>query len=220
MGYKIDLAINMFIEGTGDFFESNSIKLDAVSSVEWEIALRKAGKHLDYKLWNKTNFGAHTTENLGVPAKEYYLNFAYMSLIYGKWEWKDDFDLPQQLIRIINSRISTVVESYKNAKEKNEKRLEDGKYQLTTTETPQDVESSFYDLEGDEEINEEDLLKVEEEYNRVEQFILESEDDDLIMFWECVKEGCTRKEIAELIGKTPKQLDKIKEKLLRQTKKK
>lgn len=209
----------MNIEGAGTFFESNSIKLDTVSGVEWEIALRKAEKHLNYRLWNKTNFGAHTAENLGVPAKEYYLNFAYMSIIYGNWEWKDDFDLPEQLIRIIDSRISTVVESYKKAKEKNKERLEDGKHQLTTSEVPQDVESTFYDLEGDEEINEADLLKVEEEYDKIEQFISESDDDNLIVFWECVKEGYTRKEIAEFIGKTPKQLDKIKEKLLRQIKK-
>ncbi|WP_341215153.1 hypothetical protein [uncultured Wocania sp.] len=209
----------MNIEGAGTFFESNSIKLDTVSGVEWEIALRKAEKHLNYRLWNKTSFGAHTAENLGVPAKEYYLNFGYMSVIYGNWEWKDGFDLPQQLIRIIDSRISTVVESYKKAKEKNEERLEDGKYQLTTVEVPQDIESTFYDLEGDEEINETDLLKIEEEYNKIEQFILESDDEDLIMFWECVKEGYTRKEIAELIGKSPKQLDKIKERLLRQIKK-
>ena len=209
----------MTIEGADTFFESNSIKLNTVSSVEWEIALRKAEKHLNYRLWNRTSFGAHTSKNLGVPAKEYYLNFAYMSVIYGNWEWKDDFDLPQQLIRIIDSRISTVVESYKKAKDKNEERLKDGKYQLTTAEVAQDIESTFYDLKGDEEISEEDLLKVEEQYEELEQFISETDDDDLIMFWECVKEGYTRKDIAELIGKTPKQLDKIKEKLLRQIKK-
>jgi len=209
----------MTIEGAGTFFESNSIKLNTVSSVEWEIALRKAEKHLNYRLWNRTSFGAHTIENLGVPAKEYYLNFAYMSVIYGNWEWKDDFDLPQQLIRIIDSRISTVVESYKKAKDKNEGRLKDGKYLLTTTEVSQDIESTFYDLEGDEEISEEDLLKAEVQYEEIEQFILESDDEDLIMFWECVKEGYTRKDIAEFIGKTPKQLDKIKEKLLRQIRK-
>lgn len=209
----------MTIEGEGTFFESNSIKLNTVSSVEWEIALRKAEKHLNYRLWNRTSFGAHTIENLGVPAKEHYLNFAYMSVIYGNWEWKDDFDLPQQLIRIIDSRISTVVESYKKAKDKNEGRLKDGKYLLTTTEVAQDIENTFYDLEGDEEISEENLLKAEEQYEEIEQFILESDDEDLIMFWECVKEGYTRKDIAEFIGKTPKQLDKIKEKLLRQIRK-
>src|SRR5690606_2539144 len=206
-------------EGAGTFFESNSIKLNAVSSDEWEIALRKAEKHLNYRLWNRTSFGAHTIENLGVPAKEYYLNFAYMSVIYGNWEWKDDFDLPQQLIRIIDSRISTVVESYKKAKDKNEGRLKEGKYLLTTTEVSQDIERTFYDLEGDEEISEEDLLKAEVQYEEIEQFILESDDEDLIMFWECVKEGYTRNDIAEFIGKTPKQLDKIKEKLLRQIRK-
>lgn len=208
----------MTIEDAGPFFESNSMKLNTVSSVEWEIALRKAEKHLNYRLWNKTKFGANTSENLGVPAKEYYLNFAYMSIIYGNWEWKDDFDISQQLIRIIDSRISTVVESYKKAKVKNEERSMDGKYQLTTTEVTQDIENTFYDLKSDEEISNEDLLKVEEEYKKTEQFIIESHDNNLIMFWEGVKAGYTRKDIAELIGITPKQLDKIKERLLRKIK--
>lgn len=209
----------MTIEDTGPFFENNSIKLDTVSNVEWEIALRKAEKHLNYRLWKKTSFGAHTVENLGIPAKEYYLSFAYMSIIYGNWEWKDDFDLPKQLVRIIDSRISTVIESYKKAKEKNENRLKNGSYQFTIGEITQDIESTFYNLEGDLEINKEDLFKFEEQYKKIEQFIFESGEDDLIMFWECVKEGYRRKDIAELMGKTPKQFDKIKEKLLRQLKK-
>jgi DNA-directed RNA polymerase specialized sigma24 family protein len=210
----------MTIQEVGPFHESNSYKLDAVSPVEWEIALRKAQKHLNFRLRYKTSFGAHTSENLGVPAKEYYLTFAYLSLIYGKWEWKDKFDLTQQLIRMIDSRISTVVETYKKAREKNENRKNEGKYLLTTTEVVQDIESTFYDLEGDEEINMEDFHKAEEEYRIVEEFIAECEDNDIVLFWQCVKEGFTRKEIAEFIEKTPKQLDKIKEKFLNQIKKK
>lgn len=209
----------MNIEAVGPFFESNSLKLEGISNIEWKIALKKAENHLDYRLWNKTKFGAHTAENLGVPAKEYYLNFAYMSIIYGSWEWKNNFDLTQQLIRIIDSRISTIVESYRKAKVKNEERLKEGKYELTTSIVTQDVESKFYDLEGENKISEEELLKVEEEYNKIDQFVTESNDDDIIMFWECVKEGYTRGEIAEFIGKTPKQLDKVKEKFLRQIRK-
>jgi len=209
----------MTIEDVGPFFESNSLKLDEISKVEWEIALRKAEKHLDYRLWNKTVFGAHTVENLKVPAKEYYFNYAYMSILNGSWEWKNDFDLPQQLIRIIDSRISTVVKAYRKAKLKNEERVQEGKYAFTNSIEIQDIESTFYDLESEEEISEEELLKVEEEYNRIDQFVSESEDEDFIMFWDCVKEGYTRSDIAELIGKTPKQLDKIKEKFLRQLRK-
>ncbi len=209
----------MSTEDVGPFFESNSLKIESVTNIVWEIALRKATKHLDYRLWDKTRFGAHSIENLGVPAKEYYLNYAYMSIIYGKWEWKNDFDLPKQLIRIIDSRISTVVESYRKIKDKNAEREKEGKYLLTHTEVVQDVENTFYDLEDDNGIIKEDLLKIEEQYEKVQEFISNSDDEDLIMFWECIKEGYTRKDTAELIGKTPRRLDKIKEKLLRQLKK-
>lgn len=209
----------MTIDDVGSFFESNSHKLDEVSNVEWEIALRKAEKHLDYRLWNKTIFGAHTVENLKVPAKEYYLNYAYMSILNGSWEWKNDYDLPEQLIRIIDSRISTVVKTYRNAKEKNEERVEEGKYKLTNSVEIQDIESTFYELEGEKEISAEELLKIERKYNKIDQFVSKSGDDDFILFWDCVKEGFSRSEIAELIGKTPKQLDKVKEKFLRQLRK-
>ena len=208
----------MTLEDVGVHFESNSLKLDKTSRVEWEIALRKAEKHLAYRLWNKTKFGAHSIENLHVPAKEYYLNFAYMSIINGSWEWKEEYDLPEQLIRIINSRISTVVEAYRKAKLKNEQRRSEGRYEITIAEKAVDVEGTFYDLRG-EELSEEELLKIESEYEIIEKFAWESDDQNIIDFWECVKERYTRGEIAEYIGVTPKQLDKVKEKFLRQIRK-
>jgi len=209
----------MTLEDVGVHFESNSLKLDKTSRVEWEIALRKAEKHLDYRLWNKTKFGAHSVENLHVPAKEYYLNFAYMSIINGSWEWKEDYDLPEQLIRIIDSRLSTVVETYKKAILKNKERRSEGRYEITVTEKAVDVEGTFYDLRSEEELSEEELLKIESEYESIEKFVSESDNQNIIDFWECVKERYTRGEIAEYIGITPKQLDKVKEKFLRQIRK-
>ena len=209
----------MTLEDVGPHFEKNSLKLDNVSKVEWEIALRKAKKHLSFRLWNRTKFGAHTSENLGVPPMEYYLNYAYTGIIMGDWEWKDEFDLPKQLIRIIDSRISTVVESYRQKQVKNEERAKDGKYKLTTKEVPYDVEATFYYIEAEEGIDEELKSKIESQYTQIEQFVSKIDDEEIKTFWDCVKDGWTRADIAELIGKTPKQLDKVKERFLRQIKK-
>lgn len=209
----------MIIEDIGKFFDSNSVKLDAVSSLEWKIALKKCEKHLFFKLMNKTKFGAHTAENLGIPAKDYYIEYAYSSIIEGFWEWKDEFNLTEQLIRIMDSRISTKVKSYKDAKEKDKKREEEGKYPLKTEIRSEDIESTFYNLQSEDELDEAELTAVENDYNKIQGFINKSTDDDIKTFWECAQEGYKRAEIAEIMELTPKQLDKVKEKFLRQTRK-
>jgi hypothetical protein len=209
----------MIIEDIGKFFEKNSRKLDKVNDPEWKIAIKKCEKHLFFKLMNKTKFGAHTVENLKIPPKDYYLEYAYSRIIDGFWEWKDDFDLTEQLIRIIDSRISTVVKSYKNSKESDEKRENEGKYPLKTSIKSLDIENTFYNLRSEEEVDEKELLEIENDYKKIESFISESKDENIKMFWEYTKEGYKRVEIAELMEVTPKQLDKIKEKFLRQTKK-
>lgn len=209
----------MIIDNLGNFYEFNSKKLDKISSLEWKITIKKCEKHLFFKLMNKTKFGAHTVENLGIPAKDYYLEYAYSSIIDGFWEWKDEFDLPEQLIRIIDSRISTVVKSFKDAKEKDERREEEGKCPLITTIRSQDIENTFYSLQSEDEIDEYELIEIEKDYSKIETYIEESKDEDIKTFWECAKEGYKRSEIAEIMGITPKQLDKVKEKFLRQVRK-
>ena len=209
----------MIIDNIGKFYEFNSKKLDGVSSLEWKIAFKKCEKHLFFKLMNKTKFGAHTTENLGIPAKDYYLEYAYSSIIDGFWEWKEEFDLPEQLIRIIDSRISTVVKSFRDAKKKDEKREDEGKYPLKSTIRSQDIENTFYNLQSEDEIDEDELIEIEKDYSKIETFIEESKGEDIKTFWECAKEGYKRAEIAEIMEITPKQLDKVKEKFLRQVRK-
>ncbi|MEO1032767.1 MAG: hypothetical protein AAFX55_15250 [Bacteroidota bacterium] len=209
----------MNIEDVGPHLEHNSKRLEGVTDIEWKIALKKAENHLNYRLWNRTKYGAHTVENLGIPAKEYYLNFAYMSILYGTWQWKDEYDLTQQMIRIIDSRISTVVESYKRTIKKNEERKKEGKLPYTISLESKDVETIFYNLENDISLDETQIKEIENQYALLEQFVSASEDDDIIVFWECTKAGLTRAEISEYIGKKPKQIDKIKEKFLRQIQK-
>jgi RNA binding exosome subunit len=39
-------------------------------------------------------------------------------------------------------------------------------------------------------------------------------DENLEMFWECVKEGMKREAVADFMEKKPKQVDKLREKLI------
>ncbi|RYC51752.1 sigma-70 family RNA polymerase sigma factor [Flagellimonas olearia] len=207
------------MQDVGKYLEGNSKKLDHISNVEWEIALRKCRDHLRFRLRGRTKQGAHSTEYLEVPAHEYYLAFAYNGIIFGQWEWKDEYTLDQQLIRIIDSRISTVVQSYKSVLAKNARKVEEGKIPDIVSLEPKNVEESFYDLEDHPPPNEDELMQIEKEYGLIEEFMMNSDDDYLKIFWECAKEGLKRNETAEIMGIKPKQLDKVREKFLRQLRK-
>lgn len=206
------------MEDLGDFYEFNSLKLEEVSDLEWKLALIKCEEHIDNRIKMKTLYGAHTANNLGVDAKEYYMNFAEDALFFGHWQWKDNFDLSEQLIRIIDSRITTVVKSYKNRKLKNEKKIEEGLVPETIEIEFRDIEVDFYSLCSDDEF---DISKAEEyelKIKEIERIIKSHKDPNIDFLWECIKEGKKRNEISELLEITPKQLDKIREKLLSITK--
>jgi len=206
------------MEEIGKFYEANSKKASEITPLEWKIAFIKCEEHLKYRLKMKTLYGAHTEKNLGTEAKNYYMCFAVDSLLLGNWEWKDEFDLPQQLIRIIDSRISTVVKSYKLQKEKKDKKIENGFFPETVEIEYRDVELDFYKLSGDFDFDYEDAEKYEKQVSEIESKITSNKDDNLGFFWECIKEGKKRSEISELMNMTPKQIDKLKEKLLSITK--
>eukprot|EP00388_Colpodella_angusta_P002029 GDKJ01006430.1.p2 GENE.GDKJ01006430.1~~GDKJ01006430.1.p2 ORF type:complete len:211 (+),score=34.61 GDKJ01006430.1:1433-2065(+) len=201
------------MEEIGKFYDANSKKINEISPVEWKIALMKCEEHLNYRLKMKTLYGAHTAKNLGVEAKDYYMNYATDALLFGHWEWKEEFDLPHQLIRIIDSRITTVVKSYKLQKEKNDKKIEDGFFPDTVEIEYRDVESDFYKLSGDLNFDFESAEDYETKVLEIEGKISSNKDDNLEFFWECIKEGKKRNEISELMNMTPKQIDKVKEKL-------
>lgn len=206
------------MEDLGDFYEFNFRKLADVSPLEWKLALIKCEKHLDIRLKMKTLYGAHTAKNLGIDPKEYYMNFAEDALIFGYWQWKDDFDLSEQLIRIIDSRVTTVVKSYKSRKLKNERKIEEGLAPDTIEIDYRDVELDFYNLSSCDEFDTSKADEYEQKIIEIEKIIKSHKDENVDFLWECIKEGKKRNEISDLMGVTPKQLDKIREKLMSITK--
>jgi hypothetical protein len=206
------------MEDLGDFYEFNSHKLAEVSPLEWKLALIKCEKHLDIRIKTKTLYGAHTAKNLGIDAKEYYMNFAEDALFFGQWQWKDDFDLPEQLIRIIDSRITTVVKSYRDRKRKNEKKIKEGLAPDTIEIDFRDVEVDFYRLSSEDDFDIENAEEYELKIIEIEEIIKSHKDPNVEFLWECIKEGKKRNQISDLMSITPKQLDKIREKLMSITK--
>lgn len=174
---------------------------------EWALALKKCQKHIVYKIGKRTIYGAHTVARLGVDPIDYYTHYAYDAILSGRWEWKDGNTLSHQLILIIDSTISTEVEKTKTDKAVDEP-------QMISFDNS---ESQFYELVDSSyqlDAAKEALLNVQ--INVIEDGI--KGDEDLEFFWECIKEGMKRSDIAAFMEKTTKQVDKIREKFVKKIK--
>jgi DNA-directed RNA polymerase specialized sigma24 family protein len=153
-------------------------------------------------LKQRTLYGAHSNIRLGTDPVTFYIQTAYEKILYGYWDWKDGRSLTEQLIRVIDSVISTEVDKTDTKKSKEFK-----------TEV-RDVESDFYYLGSPEE----SLSDIQEENAQYEARLTALEnavngDEKLQFIFDAIKVGYKRGEIAELMGITPKQFDKLKERL-------
>src|ERR1700744_3787019 len=95
---------------TSRYYYSNQRRIEPLSDADWKAALAKCKEHIKWRLRQRTLSGAHSASNLGADPVDHYLGIAYEKLLAGDWEWKDDFTLGQQLIRIADSYISKQVE--------------------------------------------------------------------------------------------------------------
>jgi hypothetical protein len=190
----------------GLYYKRNQMRLNLVTSEEWSIVLWKCREHIQLKIKQRTIYGAHSEANLGEEPIHYYTSYAYQAIISGTWDWQDQFTLTEQMIRIINSRITTEVEKIKTTKAK----------ELTFVYT--DIEGEFYDLGVSDSLS---TQEHEQECERQKQIIESSikGDSELEFFWECIKEGYRRTAIAQLMNVTPRQLDKFRERFLRTVRK-
>ena len=78
----------------------NSERLETVSDKQWREALDELTAYLRWRLRGKTQRGAHSERELGMPALDYYQEEAVVKLIEGDWKWQDRFSLGKQLERI------------------------------------------------------------------------------------------------------------------------
>lgn len=184
----------------------NHRKLDAIPAAElnqqWAAALDKCRKHVRIRIARRTAFGAHSSLRLGEDPITFYVTFAYEAILSGLWEWKDEYTLSQQMIRIVNSKISEEVRKFEDEEEKVPKLI-----------AGDEIDEMFY---GDDPLTGElDMVReilINKQISVIEESI--HDHDDMKNFWECVKEGMTRMEIAEYMEKTPKQIGKLRERFL------
>lgn len=190
----------------GKYYNSNEKRLARVKAVEWNVALTKCEEHIRLKLRQRTLYGAHSSSVLGADPIDHYISLACEKIISGAWEWQEEMELTEQLIRIINSSISKSVEHVATDKA------------TMFKVTYGDIEDEFYKLGNlDAQVDDRDEGRNDAEYERRLKLVEESVagDIELEILWEGVKEGKKRTEIAALLDKTPRQFDKLREKLIR-----
>lgn len=186
----------------GQYYHSNRLRFNNVNDNDWKVALSKCKEHIKWKLKQKTLYGAHTANNLGTDPIDHYLELASSKLLEGEWEWKNEYSLSEQMIRIVNSYTSKEVDRTKTRKAESFKIVY------------QEIESEFYQMEEVGEIDFEGMEQYEKNVERIDKAV--EGDIHLELLWDAVKEGKKRAEIAELLELQPKQVDKLKEKLIRQ----
>lgn len=188
----------------GPYYSNNQRRFSTLKENDWKIVLRKCTKHLRIRLKQRTLSGAHSAGNLGTNPVDHYLEIAYTKLLGGEWEWKEKFTLLEQMIRLIDHEISAEVEKYKTPKSK----------ALRIEYT--DITDEFY-LPDDTEVTVDEENTFKEQCEALKSAA--SGDTELEIIYEAICEGMKRADIAELLGKTPKQFDKLKEKLVNKVKK-
>lgn len=188
----------------GQYYYLNQRRLIGLTDADWRVALSKCKEHIKWRIKQKTLSGAHSASNLGAEAVDHYLGIAYEKILSGEWEWKEEFSLGQQMIRVAGSYISKEVEKAISAKGDSFKIVY------------KDVEEEFYD----QTILPTDDTEEQEVDSRLKAIETAAAGDEELEFMiEGLKEGKKRADIAELLGIGVRQVDKLREKLMRKIKK-
>jgi len=187
------------MDDPGKFYNANLRKLDGLTDAQFKAALHKCRIHLLVRLKQRSTFGAHTERRLGEDPIDYYTQYAYNAIVSGNWQWKDGRTLGQQMIRIIESTMSTEVDKFRTGKE------------------PQRVDDEFDDgLYSDDPLPDAFEFTKEILINKQVDVLEEAikGDEELEMYWECIKAKMKRAEIAAFMEITVKKQDKLREKLI------
>ena len=96
-------------------YEVNAKRLSGVSEKQWREALDEVTAYLRWRLAGKTQRGAHSEKELGMPALDYYQEEAVVKLIEGEWKWQERFTLGKQLEKIAADLVTKQVQKWERA---------------------------------------------------------------------------------------------------------
>lgn len=184
------------------YFKQNNERIKDIASEEWIEAIHKCRSAVKNRIKGRTKYGAHSELTLGGKAEEVYTGKAIDLLLEGRWEFKKEFSLTDQLIRIVGSLISTNVEKQDNIRDK--------PLELSYIGENSNIVDEFYNEELQfEELEVEEKKKLEKQFSIIENFA--KTDSEYFEFFECVCEQLRPYEIAELMGKDVKSIYRLTE---------
>lgn len=191
----------------------NSDKLDAVTEKQWREALDELTAYLRWRLKGRTQRGAHSERELGMPALDYYQEEAVVKLIEGDWKWQDRFSLGKQLERIAADLITKQVQKWER---EHPWLTEDGTPKSNETVPERKPETSEYtdDMEQYSDILDDDgQEELDETYNVV--YALVEDDEELTIFVSAIEHCGNFKDLPEHTGWEMKHVYRLMEKLMR-----
>ena len=176
-------------------------------------ALDELTASLRWRLKGRTQRGAHSERELGMPALDYYQEEAVVKLIEGDWKWQDRFTLGKQLERIAADLITKQVQKWErehpwlteDGTPKSEDFIPERKPELIEFTDDIDQYSDILDDDGQEELD--------ETYNVV--YALVEDDEELTIFVSAIEHCGNFKDLPEHTGWEIKKVYRLMEKLMR-----
>ena len=159
----------------------NSERLETVSDKQWRDALDELTAYLRWRLKGRTQRGAHSERELGMPALDYYQEEAVVKLIEGDWLWQERFTLGKQLEKIAADLVTKQTQKWLRA---HPLLTEDGKLkndEETVAQRKQELIELTDDLEQFAGIVDDDgQEELDETYEQV--FALVADNEELTIF--------------------------------------
>ncbi len=175
-------------------------RLIGLSENEWNVALEKCRRLINYRVQDRTKFGCHSEQHLGMMPFNYYVGEAIDKLYSGTWKWKEEYSFSEQMSRIIGSLISENVRKYKNEQEKNSESVK--------TKIPFENVAYLLGVDSHEEAQTEEREKVyENQLNIVIKAIDGNEDMEILLLY--IMDGKSNDEICDETGWERRKLYKV-----------
>ena len=190
----------------------NSERLETVSDKQWRDALDELTAYLRWRLKGRTQRGAHSERELGLPALDYYQEEAVVKLIEGDWKWQDRFSLGKQLERIAADLITKQVQKWErehpflteDGRCKRDDVIPERKPEFIELRDPEMLPDTMDD-DGQEELD--------ETYEMVMRLV--SDDKELTVYVEAIRACGHFDEIPAYMGVSVKRVYRLQEKLMR-----
>ena len=195
------------------YLEFNAKRLSGVSEKQWREALDEVTAYLRWRLAGKTKRGAHSEQELGMPALDYYQEEAVVKLIEGEWKWQERFTLGKQLEKIAADLVTKQVQKWERA---HPNLMVDGRSKMEDVvplRKPELIEFTDDIEQYGDTIDDDGQKELDETYEKV--FVLVADDKELTLYVEAIVHCNRLDELPRYLGVTIQKVYRLQEKLMR-----